>query len=190
MQLWCNDEETGRYPASRTLERLVSAPPRRDATACRVTAEWQQAHYGHPSTYGLLGASFVPDESGTLQARVALPEAKPWDTASFWATQRRPGIGSDYYAKGVFAAIMVPIEVERLGCGNLTFDRAIEDRAASSPMMFGQLALAVVRHIERGCPSLTEEELQQQIKEAVVDATERVTSAFRPRRAADHEPSA
>jgi hypothetical protein len=120
--------------------------------------------------------------------RVALDEDGPWNAAPDRAFRRRPGIG-EFYARAIYAAIMVPAEIERLGSGVLTFDRAIEDRAASSPMMFGWLALADVRIIKHGCPPPEADELRQLIREAIADATDRVTLDSHPERVRNREPS-
>jgi hypothetical protein len=182
MQFWNGDESTGLYPVARVLERVVSTRVRTGIAPCRATAEWQRAHYGHPSTYGLLGASFVPDSSKAFRVRIAVSEDKPWEDPPGKHSGRRPGISDPYATRGIYAAIMVPAEAERLGSGVLTFDRAIEDTYASSAMMFGWLALALVRYIEYGESVPDADRLRLLVKDAVQEATSRVELAFHPER--------
>lgn len=117
--------------------------------------------------YGLLGAEFVSDRSGSLLVKLAVSEAvsegvEPeldWSLASS-IDKVCAGLPVEY-ADSVFDGVIHAGKI--LGSGVLFFNCAAHGEIGSSPQMFRQLALKVVRLIASASvrESLSEEELAE-----------------------------
>lgn len=115
--------------------------------------------------YGLLGAEFVSDRSNKLLVKVAVSEAVSEDVEAEidWSLASSidkvcAGLPVEY-ADSVFDGVVHAGEI--LGSGVLFFNCAAHGEIGSSPQMFRQLALKVVRLIAAASvkESLSEKEL-------------------------------
>ncbi|AFY84632.1 hypothetical protein [Oscillatoria acuminata] len=109
--------------------------------------------------YGLLGGEFLPDRSGKLVVPVAVSESAeiemPGSLASNLDTVYE-GLPVEY-ADSVFNGIIDAGEI--LGSGILLCNCAAHSPVGSSPRMFRQIALILVRLIASQTESVSEEEL-------------------------------
>ncbi len=109
--------------------------------------------------YGLLGAEFAPNNSGQLLVKVAVSENVgqeiEWSLASSM-DKVCSGLPVEY-ADRVFDGVVSAGEI--LGSGVLLINCAAHGAVGSSPRMFQQLALKLVRLIASQGESVSEEEL-------------------------------
>ncbi|MCT7970401.1 hypothetical protein NG799_29230 [Laspinema sp. D1] len=120
--------------------------------------------------YGLLGGEFFPTDSGELIVKVAVPEnteiEMPGSLASNLDTVYR-SLPVEY-ADSVFNGIGDAGEI--LGSGILFCNCAAHSPVGSSPRMFRQIALILVRLIASQTASVSEEEFTEEELTRLVSA--------------------
>ncbi len=145
-------------PAAKFVEHSLERSASGNTQGQRAAVEMIVPSAGR-ALYGLLGSEFVSDRSGQLLVKMAVSENVEseidWSLASS-IDKVCAGLPVEY-ADSVLDGVVNAGEI--LGSGVLLFNCAAHGAVGSSPHMFRQLALFVVRLIASVGESLSEEEL-------------------------------
>ncbi|HEY7061393.1 MAG TPA: hypothetical protein VII06_07945 [Chloroflexota bacterium] len=141
--VWLDELPPLTYPPSQVMELCVAARPGAIQTARRAAIERTWPSCG-PSSYGLLGAEFIPAPTEQIQILVHCSDNQIAQAPFEDVLPRGPvRIGLlDEYGKAVLAGAAAAAEL--LGAGTLRFDHAAHDLVGSSPVVFAWLASGVV----------------------------------------------
>jgi hypothetical protein len=116
---------------------------------------------GHPSSYGLLGAEFMPDSSGRITVEVALSggadgETVTYDSLAAGSDTVRAGLPREY---GSAVLQTGTLYASALGPGTLRFDDAAHGMVGSSVAVFGWLTRIVLQLLVHEVATMTDDEL-------------------------------
>jgi hypothetical protein len=130
---------------------------------------------GHPSSYGLLGAEFLPDSRGRITVEVAVSGGSDGETLTHdWLVARNDTVRAGLpkaYASAVLETGM--LYASTLGPGMLRFADAAHDMVGSSVAVFGWLARIVLHLLVHEVSTMTDNELM-----SIIRATRRDTFAY------------
>ena len=167
-RVWFDQLPDARYPAARTLEVRMPAEPRAHVPHRQAALEWRTIRGGHPSSYGLLGATFTPDPSDTLTIQVALATEDDrwldWTLITVPLDEVQRGIPYLWEGEAVLGSAG-ETAAPALGSGTLLFDCAAYGHVGSSPWVFYRLARGVVHFLSADSSSVTEERAKDYLRD-------------------------
>jgi hypothetical protein len=159
-RVWIGELPELSYPQIGLLRQSIGISNAPVRTARRAAIELFKSTCG-PSSYGLLGAEFVPALSDRLVIEVVASRSDGptfLDSMAFQSDDVRIGLPGEY-AEAVLESVVNAAESWLLGPGDLRFHRAAHGLAGSSPMIFKQLTAAVVHVIAAVQDQVAEQEL-------------------------------
>jgi hypothetical protein len=130
---------------------------------------------GHPSSYGLLGAEFMPDSSGRITVEVALSSGSDGETVTYGSLAAgndtvRAGLPREYGSAVLQTGMLY---ASSLGTGTLRFADAAHGIVGSSVAVFGWLTRIVLELLVHEVATMTDGELM-----SIVSAAWRDTLAY------------
>jgi hypothetical protein len=166
IRVWVGEWPEAEYePTNLTQQTLIAQTSSitKVATVAVELARWQ---LGHPSTYGLLGAEFTPDDSGRLVIDLATSDDNgppaTWALASSRVEDVRIGLPQEY-VPGVLKGLSGVEEV--FGAGRMRIACAAHGVYGSSQVIFRWLTRANISLIASENQTPGEEELLNLLKD-------------------------
>lgn len=165
IRIWVGERPDAIGHETGTVRGSVAASPSQMTNARSATVEMLRASVD-PSSYGLLGATFEPNQGNQLVIEVMHSERPgapcPWALAKYPRDDVRVGLIPEY-AQCVVDAVLSDERHQLLGSGVLRFDVSASSAIRSSCRMFSWLARKTLRLLE------TEIDLEQATDDQVVD---------------------
>lgn len=165
VRLWLGELPATDYQTVALEERTLTTGRSVVANARRAAVEVFKVTCG-PSSYGLLGAEFVPRSSDDLRIHIAvsLDYDRPFEGALASSHDDvRVGLPSQY-VKSVLDGSAGADEIRDLGAGDLDFKCAAHGLVGSSQVVFDRLAGTVVMLLATDAESLPEDRLAQRLR--------------------------
>lgn len=161
-RIWLDDLPAVTYPPFNTIERRLETHRLVLGTARSIAVE-VAGMVGHPSSYGLLGASFTPLPVDQLLIQVVCSTEN--GCLLDWALAGRcdevhAGLPAEY-ASSVLDAAGTADGVADLSAGLLRFDHAAHGDVGSSSWFFGQLGRLLVSLLPRDVSQIRDDELAE-----------------------------
>ena len=127
---------------------------------------------GHPSSYGLLGAEFMPDSGGRTTVEVALSSGSDGETVTYeplaaGSDAVRAGLPREYGSAVLQASMLY---ASALGPGTLRFADAAHGMVGSSVAVFRWLTRIVLELLVHEVATITDDELMSIVSAAWRDA--------------------
>ena len=148
-RVWIEDRPQAIYPASETLTKNLGSKLTINSRKKRGSLEIL-IPVGAKFFYGLLGAEFIPNDSGifSLEVLVSTNHEKIYEQSiASKLDQIRVGLPSEY-SESVIDAVIKFLDKERLtrfGSGVLRFEQAAHSEIGSSNKFFRHIATTVVQ---------------------------------------------
>jgi len=148
-RLWENGELprlTGEPAANR---QLAAAPPAlSEITSLAVEVAIPR---GGVVSYGLLGATFVPDATGSLSISVLSGDGQPFTRALAGPPEEvMIGLANEYVDSVINGILAGTMAIPAIPGGSLVTDRAAHGAIGSSALLFRELAACVTRLVLDG----------------------------------------
>jgi hypothetical protein len=169
--LWIGDQPAACFKPDATVEHVlpVTVPPAQPACAAAELS----IIYGPRAEYGLLGATFEPEESTRLMIQIATSvddtsARQLWQHGKLSSRAAYPfgyiGLPAEY-SGSVLQGVLDAPERDRLGGGILTFACAVHHPVDSNTQAFRRLAKIVVRLLQLDAQTLAHAELTEMVRE-------------------------
>jgi hypothetical protein len=144
-RVWQGELPDLRYPPGGVVDSVIEVP-RGTITQPGCAAVEAMLVYEPHSHYGLLGASFVPDERAPLRIRIveSAEDGEPLaNSLSAGHDDIRAGLPPELVEYILQGALSAP-ELTMFGGGEIRFDCAAHGRNSTSPIIVVNLARAVI----------------------------------------------
>jgi hypothetical protein len=164
-RIWMNGLSHADYEPESILERRIPVRHSPHSGSRSIMVELFK-YVGPRDVYGLLGAGFIPEYSGSLLMRVFASD----NTGGVVDWALAGGIDDVHlglplqYAQTVLETAVDAAAEETLGPGVLSFDRAAHGLIGSSNAVFRHLTRVIVQLLEPDRQPLTEAELMRLIE--------------------------
>lgn len=164
-RFWLDDLPDLAYPIVEVMERSITVRQSPAGDARRAAVELV-TRAGHPSSYGLLGGSFTPQQTSRLVIQVASltagAERVEWALAGGNDDVYAGLLGED--AVGVLDGVEAAMAEHDLGAGVLRFDHAAHGVIGSSRSLFGRLGRIVVALLARPGVQWSDDDLAELLR--------------------------
>ncbi len=176
LRVWQDEGQISSYVHDQIIQGTVDLPniaalyPETRSTTVEVARM-----LGHPSSYGLLGAEFMPDSGGRITVEVALSsgsdgETVTYDSLAAGSDAVRVGLPREYGSAVLQASMLY---ASALGPGTLCFADAAHGMVGSSVAVFRWLTRIVLELLVHEVATMTDDELM-----SIVSAAWRDTLAY------------
>jgi hypothetical protein len=171
--LWIGELPAPCFTPEATVEHILPVTVSAVQPTC-AAAEVSIIH-GPRADYGLLGATFTPEDSTRLTIQIAT-SAKDPSARQLWrhsASSNRVAYPFGYiglpaeYSDGVLQGVVDAPESDRLGGGILTFACAAHHPVDSNTWAFRRLAKIVVRLLQPDAHTLSQAEFTEMVRDRV-----------------------
>lgn len=160
VQVWLGEWPESQYEATSVLQQWHEVTGERPVAMRRLAVEWRTPSCG-PSSYGLLGAEYVPDPAEKrLLIEVALSADEPYCWREPQGPTTRRGLTMEY-SKGVLDGLTGDEGLLALGPGRVGISCGAYDVVGSSYMVFRWLTHAILRLLLLNRADVSEDELQR-----------------------------